>query len=73
MKTLIVLALGAALTVVGLGDRIAGPYTLVVPPGHNPVAEATTRCEQNLTDLAVIFTSPRNDGNVEVVYRCEQR
>jgi uncharacterized membrane protein YfcA len=73
MKVFIAIVAGVALTLVGFGGRIAGPYTLVLPPGQDPVVEATAQCQERLTDLALVLTAARHDGTVEVVYRCEQR
>jgi hypothetical protein len=74
MKKVIVAALGATLTITALGGRMAGPYTLVAPPGQNRAATATAQCQERLADAAVVLlTHTRDDGGgVDVVYRCER-
>jgi hypothetical protein len=73
MKKLMVAALAATLAVAALSGRIAGPYTLVVPPDANPVSAAAAQCQERAAGLAIVFTSSRADGSTRVVYRCEQR
>jgi hypothetical protein len=72
MKKTVLASLGFAVAVLALGGRISGPYTLELPPDGNPAAAASTACQDRAAGLALVLTVTRDDGVIDVVYRCER-